>query len=484
MKEKLTKETVNKRLAIFNEAKNKLKKDFYGIDTVIDNIFNSIKTWYLYPEFMNRPCIVNLWGLTGVGKTDLISKLRNYLKIEKYASTEMDNSSNTIEDYNYGYCQPNNSKGIFDLLGYYNINPKDQSILLLDEIHRYRTLDKDGKYINRTRFNDIWKLLSDGCFVDSHYGLFTVNEYIDTLENDYDTIKSNLSSNATTFEDKMNLMMGIPKIDKKELEKEKKDRENQISKNGFIPWEMRKNQITELDKFLKGQSSESTARDLVNNIDIDEEDMNKLRMLKFCYQGYEDMVLGELMTRFTDQDSDSDNKKMQYLKNCSKRIILEWLKWKRIRMTDEYNKMTSEEIRKEDEKYVYRKMLIFICGNVDKDIYKNGNETIDIRNDVKKLFMPEQISRFGNTYIIYPLLSDEAYKEIIYREVKFIQNNLEEEYGTDIPKFDPKEIYEETMKELPQDYKLNGVRPVQSAVQRVLSNKIPNMLIEVMNNEN
>ena len=94
-KEKISKEIIKSRYEIFNEAKKRIKNEFYGIDDVIEKVFKAIETWYIYPEFMTRPCIINLWGLTGVGKTDLVQKIRTYLKIDKYASTEMDNNSNS-----------------------------------------------------------------------------------------------------------------------------------------------------------------------------------------------------------------------------------------------------------------------------------------------------------------------------------------------------------------------------------------------------
>src|SRR5689334_14645413 len=52
-----------------------LKTRFIGLDTIIDNVMNLVTSWYLFPQAQMRPCIINLWGLTGSGKTALVRTL-------------------------------------------------------------------------------------------------------------------------------------------------------------------------------------------------------------------------------------------------------------------------------------------------------------------------------------------------------------------------------------------------------------------------
>ena len=54
----------DKLLAVGNE----LKKEFIGLDETIHQIISAVRVWYLMPELMTRPIIINLWGLTGTGK--------------------------------------------------------------------------------------------------------------------------------------------------------------------------------------------------------------------------------------------------------------------------------------------------------------------------------------------------------------------------------------------------------------------------------
>src|SRR5438874_8494580 len=53
---------------------NELKTQFIGLDDTIDQIISAVRVWYLMPELMTRPIIINLWGLTGTGKTSLVRK--------------------------------------------------------------------------------------------------------------------------------------------------------------------------------------------------------------------------------------------------------------------------------------------------------------------------------------------------------------------------------------------------------------------------
>lgn len=134
-------------------VKIKLKEKFIGIDDAIDQIINNISLWYVTPEFQFRPIVVNLWGITGVGKTDLVRTLVSLLNFNDYfIEVQM--------DIKHPY-----KKNIEDFIDGSGITPNDSVIVLLDEIQRFRTIDENGKMIqNNEYFNDIWQLLSDGKF--------------------------------------------------------------------------------------------------------------------------------------------------------------------------------------------------------------------------------------------------------------------------------------------------------------------------------
>ncbi|MCU0436962.1 MAG: AAA family ATPase [Raineya sp.] len=134
------------------ECKEYLKTEFIGIDNIIDDLINYIEIWYLIPEILNRPIIVNLWGMTGVGKTDLIRKMVKFIDFQdRFAEIELSNID-----------QSGWSNSVSQILENYEINDEKPSIVLFDEIQRFNTLDEEGRPMPQTKFTDFWELLSDG----------------------------------------------------------------------------------------------------------------------------------------------------------------------------------------------------------------------------------------------------------------------------------------------------------------------------------
>ena len=139
----------NERL---ERARTELKAKFVGIDAVIDELFDAIRIWYLMPEVLSRPVIVNLWGMTGVGKTDLVRRLVKALDFqERFAEVELSNSDSTMYQ-----------SSVASYLDANYINDEKPSIVLFDEIQRFNTLNPDGTPVQTTKFTDFWELLSDG----------------------------------------------------------------------------------------------------------------------------------------------------------------------------------------------------------------------------------------------------------------------------------------------------------------------------------
>ena len=53
-------------------TKVQLKSYLFGLDPIIDQVVDSIASWYFFPEHQTRPLVINLWGMTGMGKTELV----------------------------------------------------------------------------------------------------------------------------------------------------------------------------------------------------------------------------------------------------------------------------------------------------------------------------------------------------------------------------------------------------------------------------
>lgn len=185
---------IKTRTDVLENIKVQLKEKFIGIDDVIDKIINSISLWYLTPELQFRPLIVSLWGITGVGKTDLVRTLVKLLGFtDKFIEIQMDLKN----DY---------SKNIENYLESSGVDCSEPSILLLDEIQRYRTIGEDGHPIENKYFNDIWMLLSDGKFQNNSQRRVEIMEmlldemYWDDYRKNNDNEKVSKKSNDNTVE--------------------------------------------------------------------------------------------------------------------------------------------------------------------------------------------------------------------------------------------------------------------------------------------
>lgn len=143
--------SITDRKKILEDARVALKEKFFGIDDVIDEFVNSVESWYLYPDLRTKPLVVNLWGITGVGKTDLV---RTFARLVKKA-----------ENY---YEIESGSSDVYLLKDFFfdnQITADSDGILFIDEFQKLRTVnEKDEEDQKLDVVQDLWSLLSDGTF--------------------------------------------------------------------------------------------------------------------------------------------------------------------------------------------------------------------------------------------------------------------------------------------------------------------------------
>lgn len=391
-------ESINKKKETLEGVRMSLKEKFIGIDEIIDKIINGISLWYIIPEYQLRPLIINLWGITGVGKTDLVRTLIKLLNLnDKFVEVQLD-------------MKDNYSLNIQSYLELSDIEPDEQCVLLLDEMQRFRSIDETGKLLESKYFNDIWMLLSDGKFQNNN------KRRRDLIEMYFDELywKEEKKSKSVDTPDQ-----------KTELVEDKSESDDKKYKMSY--WS-----ASQLKKLIKTK-----------------------------YSTEEIMML-------------SSDKKLEIIKTAL------------------CDKSTSEG-------KTYSKMLIFISGNLDEayhmasdvddcerdaDIYNELSKRItilDIKDALLKKFKPEQISRFGNNHIIYPILNKENYYSIIKKYCNQILDNIYTKNKIKINITD--NIYDIIYKN--GVFPAQGVRPVISTISNVIESNIPYFLfICLENNKN
>lgn len=158
---------------VLDKAVTLLKQEFIGIDSVIDQIANAITPWFFFPEMQDRPVIINLWGLTGIGKTSVIKRL-----------TELIGYTEHYFRFDLGEC----SSQYFDIQDsfkdIYENCDGEPFIIGLDEFQLARTINEDQEEIDRASIRAIWDLLDSGKFdvVNFDYNMSWLSKLIKKLD--------------------------------------------------------------------------------------------------------------------------------------------------------------------------------------------------------------------------------------------------------------------------------------------------------------
>lgn len=147
---------------IHNELKEKKKKletitsqlkvRFIGLDSIIDEVISLMMPWYLFPEAQLRPTVINLWGLTGSGKTALVQSIVELLEHGRlYTHIDMGEFESDSATW---------IKNIFTSdLDFFHQKP---AVICLDEFQFARTLDNSQRELGKDKLRVIWDLLDSG----------------------------------------------------------------------------------------------------------------------------------------------------------------------------------------------------------------------------------------------------------------------------------------------------------------------------------
>ena len=410
---------VTEKKKILYDASEKLKHDFKGIDNIIDDIIKNITFWYCHSEFEMYPTIINLWGMTGVGKTDLVIKLVRYLKIKKFLNIDVSKHKELNLDR---------------MMISHELWPKDKCVILFDEFQKLGSANKN--FINNDfRSSSIWEFTSSWKFQDT------------------------LRSIKTLREEKNNLIMNYNIIIEKESERYWRLR-SEIWHSGIITClsftDEEKKEILKLGKIAILKKTNPGA-DLINLLNIN--NISELSITRLVYLlaiigiDYLLYIINKKITVF-------QNKWMNNEENDDEFIYSKALIFVCGNLNDMYKNIT-------DTNHIN-----------DIDSFYNAHKNVslkDVNAELNSLFTVEKVSRLGPIHILYPIFDTKIFKSIIELIINKILIKCYNTHNVKI-KLNNKLIVDEIIKNVNPSL---GVRPVISEVHQKLSFLLPKYILDI-----
>ncbi|MCB0802217.1 MAG: hypothetical protein KDB74_03900 [Flavobacteriales bacterium] len=413
-------------------AKRLLKLEYFGIDSIIDQLIDNVSSWYLFPEFQKRPHVINLWGMTGTGKTSLIQRLSELLELkDSLYSFEMSKNSRYMVQDTLNDLHDNNSK--------------KPLILLFDEFQHLRSIDEKGKSIVNEMAQIVWKIIDSGKFED--YGFnSTSNNEIRRIFKLKKAIDNGVKVHNGEVVSKKETFMRITNMD-----------------------------ITDKDNYVLDDISYMKRRRSFNrDNDITIEEVLTNRKIRFVsYEILElivsiidrpDLSLADVEEEFAQLNGIESIKLLkQYLKeslapkivDCSKAIVF-----------------ISGNL---DDAYP---MSRYLSPDIDATIFYEESLKVDV-GDIKSCLAAflrrEQIARLGNIHLIYPSLSKLAYEKIIENQLDKFKKDVKKEHQINL-------IFTSEIAELIYSegvYPSQGTRPLLSSIKQLIYNQWSKIIGEI-----
>ena len=408
---------LHERRELLDATLAQLKKEFVGIHKVIDQIAEAMGGWYFFPEMQDRPVIINLWGLTGIGKTSLVKRFAQLLKMdERYYRFDLGESTNS------DYSIQETFKEIYE-------NSNEQPFILgLDEFQLARTINEDREEVDKASSRAIWDLLDSGKFdlIDFNtYQMSNLNKLIKKLDKALVNQVEVVDGIVTEHEDEFKKL--FPDEDNNSYDEDDDETKNKkVQKTYFVPANYL-NTLYYIDS--NAYLSTNDIREELNLLDGE-------GTIDFLIQLYKKAMKPVTI-------------------NCTKALIFV------MGNLDEVYSMTQN-----------------FNPDISADEFHRQSLEITItqvKNSLLSRFRSEQIARLGNNHIIYPSFNTKSFKTIIDQELAGVEKKVFDFYKIHL-EFDTtlKElIYEEGV------YPTQGTRPLFTTIHQIVSAKLGSLLGEV-----
>ena len=441
-------EEIKRKNEVIDNAIVELKKKYIGVDEQIDEIMNNVRTWYCYPQLQDRPCVINLWGLSGCSKTDSVRTIAKLLDLEEdliYFNFADINEKNAWEIEN----------DIEDSVG----NNKSNRIIVYDEFQYAATLDKQKEEKdNKGALKPFWELLDTGILnkKPEMRTLFKVYKMYLVLKRIVDT------------------KYPIELVNGKWLNSEGYIKDLDVHEKRSLFEVFTKNE--EEIRPTIGCNMDQNDVDCDNSpIRID----SKVKSVKGCLtlnywfiDNVIDVYNNVNNSKFSTDDVDMRKK----IYSMSVTELMEF----------SYNLYHSSC---KGYKLDFKDSLVFVIGNLDEayDVSFNVNPdmspdqfhkitkkitVVDIKEALKDRFRNEQIARLGNIHVIYPSFSSCTFKGIIDLQLSKYAKEVEDRIGCKL-------TYDSSIKNIIYRegvFPTHGTRPVFSTIQEIVKSRLPEVM--------
>ena len=430
---------------ILNTCVSVLKKEFVGIDNVIDQVMNNIKSWYIFPNLMERPLIINLWGLTGCGKTSLVNRicdlldLRNEMVYYNLAKLGEDDSSDLENNFNR-------------LLGYSKKNP----VFVFDEFQFAASIDSTGKEKEcKTSLKTIWEIIDTGKLYRE--------------ANDYTKRTFKRISRAINIMDSFDAKIenGVWVNSKECVDRMSVEQKTEVISLFNVNFD-----VGELyQELLPGRYwCDTIETSIANNKNFfaSAEVTGLLFDCSFSL-GWHNNIYADYFSQTISKMSLSDlhDYVVKVMKAISKGYVSD-----------------------------YSKSLVFVMGNIDEaytlsydmnpdmdpDQFRVITEkftAIEIREALQERFRNEQIARLGSIHVLYPSFSKDNFESIIRLQLDNYAKSVKDEIDVDMHFDDSimKMIYNDGV------FPTQGTRPVFTSIYEIAKTKLASVVTECINNK-
>jgi cell division protease FtsH len=437
------------------KARKQLKKEFVGLDSIIDEIIEQVRSWYIFPDGQVRPSIVNLWGMTGVGKTSLVRRLFDILDMsENFFKFDMG-------EYTSGDLK------IKDDFSDKVKNLEDQPVIIVfDEFQIGRTIDEMGMEIDRKNLRVIWDLLDTGKFDvlnSSWYGKEVYLLYFKILKfihEDNIKVKNGIITESGEEHAKMFFEIGTKFLTYDEAMLKVTGKSKVVTPEPEVVEES----TSDTTKKKKKKKNKEKA--------VDED--KKIQYLI-------PTNLHWVIKSFWEDRFISNYEFLNFIRSLDAEGTVQFL-------SDTCDRAMKPKL------YDFSNSIIFVIGNLDSvySMSRESNPDVDadsfhenslditqteIKQALQGRFRIEQIARLGNNHIIYPAFSSKIYQDLIVLELGKLNDKIQKKFDLTFD-FDPSVneiIYKEGV------FPTQGVRPVFTTISSIIESyigKFISLLIE------